>query len=85
MKTGSKAYFAPPPDNENAHCHRPRAAAQPAILNPRPLASPSPILIKRLGRADYEPAWHAMKDFTARRTVSTPDELRLLEHPPFYT
>ncbi len=85
MRTGSKAYVAPPPENENAHCHRLRTAAQPSILNARPLASLSPILIKRLGRVDYEPAWHAMKDFTARRTVSTPDELWLLEHPPVYT
>lgn len=51
-----------------------------SIPNPR-----SSILIKRLGRVDYATTWHAMKDFTARRTVNTPDELWLLEHPPVYT
>jgi len=42
-------------------------------------------VVKRLGRVDYAATWHAMKDLTARRTVNTPDELWLLEHPPVYT
>ena len=44
-----------------------------------------PIVVRRLGRVDYEPTWQAMRDFTARRDESSPDELWLLEHPPTYT
>ena len=43
------------------------------------------ISIKNLGRADYEPAVAAMREFTAGRDRATPDELWLLEHPPVYT
>jgi lipoyl(octanoyl) transferase len=39
----------------------------------------------RLGRVEYEPTWRAMRDFTARRTPDTPDEIWLLEHPPVFT
>ncbi|MDP1643998.1 MAG: lipoyl(octanoyl) transferase LipB [Thiobacillus sp.] len=42
-------------------------------------------IVRELGRVEYEPTWRAMQDFTARRTVDTPDELWLLEHPPVYT
>jgi lipoyl(octanoyl) transferase len=34
---------------------------------------------------DYEPAYQAMRDFTAKRTAETPDELWIVEHPPVYT
>ena len=44
-----------------------------------------PLLVKHLGCVPYESAWHAMQAFTAARTLSTPDELWLLEHPPVYT
>ena len=43
------------------------------------------LLLRQLGRVDYEPTWQAMKDFTATRTAQTPDELWLCEHPPVYT
>jgi lipoyl(octanoyl) transferase len=43
------------------------------------------IVVKRLGRAEYQPTWLAMRAFTAARNDSTPDELWLLEHPPIYT
>lgn len=43
------------------------------------------VIVRRLGRVDYEPTWRAMQDFTARRTPDTPDEIWLLEHPPVYT
>lgn len=33
----------------------------------------------------YEPVWRAMRDFTACRTASTPDQLWWLEHEPVYT
>jgi lipoyl(octanoyl) transferase len=43
------------------------------------------IVVKRLGRVEYLPTWQAMREFTQRRSESTPDELWLLEHPPVYT
>ena len=42
-------------------------------------------LLRRLGRVDYVPTWHAMQAFTAARTPDTPDELWLVEHPPVFT
>jgi len=41
--------------------------------------------VRRLGRVDYEPTWHAMQEFTATRTPETPDELWIVEHLPVYT
>ena len=43
------------------------------------------VIVRHLGRVDYEPTWRAMQDFTAQRTPDTPDEIWLLEHPPVYT
>jgi lipoyl(octanoyl) transferase len=43
------------------------------------------IVVKRLGRVEYSPAWEAMRTFTRSRDDSTPDELWLLEHQPVYT
>lgn len=43
------------------------------------------LIIRHLGRLDYEPAWRAMQDFTAARNEGTPDELWVLEHPPVFT
>ena len=43
------------------------------------------MIIKHLGRVDYEPTWHAMQAFTAIRGPDTPDEIWLLEHPPVFT
>jgi lipoyl(octanoyl) transferase len=43
------------------------------------------ILVKRLGRIAYLPVVEAMREFTARRDVATPDELWLVEHSPVYT
>jgi lipoyl(octanoyl) transferase len=43
------------------------------------------IVVKRLGRAEYLPTWHAMREFTRGRHDATPDELWLVEHPPVYT
>jgi lipoyl(octanoyl) transferase len=42
-------------------------------------------VIRRLGRAEYEPTWRAMQSFTEGRVADTPDELWLLEHPPVFT
>jgi lipoyl(octanoyl) transferase len=43
------------------------------------------IVVKELGVVEYQSALAAMRDFTARRTELTGDELWLLEHPPVYT
>lgn len=43
------------------------------------------VRVRRLGRAEYETTWHAMRDFTARRAADTTDELWLVEHPSVYT
>ena len=49
------------------------------------VGSQGAIVVRHLGRVDYEPIWRAMQDFTARRLPDTPDEIWLLEHPPVYT
>ncbi len=43
------------------------------------------VIIRRLGRSDYEPVWRDMQAFTQARTADTPDQLWLVEHPPLYT
>jgi lipoyl(octanoyl) transferase len=43
------------------------------------------IVIRVLGRQDYEPVWRAMQQFTDRRDSSTPDEIWFAEHPPVFT
>jgi lipoyl(octanoyl) transferase len=49
------------------------------------MATPNPLTIRHLGRADYEPVWRAMQAFTDERGPETPDELWLVEHPPVFT
>lgn len=41
--------------------------------------------VRELGSAPYLETWEAMRAFTDQRSVGTPDELWLLEHPPVYT
>ena len=41
--------------------------------------------IRALGRADYEPTWRAMQDFTRARDEATPDEIWFVEHPSVFT
>jgi lipoyl(octanoyl) transferase len=43
------------------------------------------VVIRKLGRADYVPTLAAMREFTAQRDESAPDELWLVEHSPVYT
>jgi lipoyl(octanoyl) transferase len=43
------------------------------------------VIIRRLGRVDYEPTWRAMQHFTEERGPATADEIWLLEHPPVFT
>ena len=43
------------------------------------------VRVVRMGMRPYEPTLQAMREFTARRSADTPDELWLLEHPPVFT
>ena len=43
------------------------------------------LVIKDLGRQEYEPLWRNMQSFTDTRGPSTPDELWFAEHPPVFT
>jgi lipoyl(octanoyl) transferase len=43
------------------------------------------VTLRTLGRVDYSAAFRAMQDFTRARTLQTPDEIWLLEHPPVFT
>jgi lipoyl(octanoyl) transferase len=43
------------------------------------------IVVKKLGCAEYQPTWQAMREFTRGRQDATPDELWLVEHFPVYT
>ncbi|WP_086983294.1 lipoyl(octanoyl) transferase LipB [Vibrio aphrogenes] len=49
------------------------------------IASPEHIIIRQLGRQDYEPVWQAMHRFTDERDAHTPDEIWLVEHNPVFT
>jgi lipoyl(octanoyl) transferase len=42
-------------------------------------------IVKRLGLADYESTYQAMRDFTQQRNSNAPDEIWILEHPPVFT
>jgi lipoyl(octanoyl) transferase len=41
--------------------------------------------IRKLGLADYQTVWTAMREFTEARTETTPDEVWLLQHPRVFT
>ena len=43
------------------------------------------IVVRNLGREDYEPLWRRMQSFTDERHAETADELWLAEHPPVFT
>ena len=43
------------------------------------------VVIRSLGRTDYEATWRAMQAFTGARDAATPDEIWLTEHSPIYT
>lgn len=43
------------------------------------------LLFRELGQRAYAPTLQAMRDFTAQRGATTPDEIWLLEHPPVFT
>ena len=46
---------------------------------------PPPLIVRRLGQADYLPTLEAMRTLTAERDASTADEIWLLEHPAVFT
>lgn len=43
------------------------------------------VLVRQLGKQDYEPIWRKMQNFTANRDATTEDEIWLLEHEPVFT
>jgi len=43
------------------------------------------LVVRSLGRQEYEPLWRAMQQFTDTRTQLTPDEIWFTEHPPVFT
>lgn len=43
------------------------------------------LVIRHLGRQDYEPVWHAMQAFTDQRDANQIDELWVVEHQPVFT
>ncbi|MBD1564136.1 lipoyl(octanoyl) transferase LipB [Vibrio sp. S12_S33] len=43
------------------------------------------LVVKRLGRQDYQPVWQAMHEFTDTRDETTPDQLWFVEHCPVFT
>jgi lipoyl(octanoyl) transferase len=43
------------------------------------------MIVRWLGRVEYEPTLREMQRFTDERNAATPDELWLLEHPPVFT
>ena len=47
--------------------------------------APRPLIVRHLGRRDYQPTWQAMRDFTDTRDASTASELWIVEHPPVFT
>jgi len=47
--------------------------------------APPALVVRSLGRRDYQATWEAMRRFTDERGPETPDELWLLEHPPVFT
>ena len=44
-----------------------------------------PVVVRDLGRTEYEPVFDAMRAFTTRRNEDTADELWLTEHEPVFT
>ncbi|MGF1745299.1 lipoyl(octanoyl) transferase LipB [Vibrio minamisatsumaniensis] len=43
------------------------------------------LIVKKLGRQDYEPVWKAMHRFTDERTDEDVDQVWLVEHNPVFT
>jgi lipoyl(octanoyl) transferase len=43
------------------------------------------LIVRHLGRVEYQPTWHDMQRFTDERGPASADELWFLEHPPVFT
>ena len=43
------------------------------------------LVVRSLGRQEYEPLWRGMQQFTDTRTSATPDEIWFAEHAPVFT
>ncbi len=43
------------------------------------------MIVRSLGRQEYEPLWRKMQHFTDERDTETPDEIWYTEHPPVFT
>ncbi len=43
------------------------------------------LIVRSLGRQEYEPLWRAMQRFTDQRDETSPDEIWFTEHPPIFT
>lgn len=43
------------------------------------------MIVRSLGRQDYEPLWRKMQRFTDERDADTADEIWYTEHPPVFT
>jgi len=43
------------------------------------------MIVRSLGRQEYEPLWRKMQRFTDERDAGTPDEIWYTEHPPVFT
>lgn len=43
------------------------------------------LIVRELGVQDYSSVWQQMQQFTDDRTVDTPDEIWLVEHPAVFT
>jgi len=64
---------------------RPYAHEREAPLRPAGGAARAAPRLRRLGLAEFQQTYAAMRQFTSARQADTPDELWLLQHPPVYT
>ena len=72
---------------QSESCQQPAEAVRamaPAVGAAPRATRPAP-RIRRLGLAEYQPTYAAMREFTSLRQRDTPDELWLLQHAPVYT
>ncbi|PYE26154.1 lipoyl(octanoyl) transferase [Paraburkholderia silvatlantica] len=60
-------------------------ASDPGAAAVASQAASSPIVVRWRGNEAYQTSFDAMREFTAARDASTPDEIWLVEHPPVFT
>lgn len=61
------------------------ATSAPSMFAPARADAAQDVIVRRLGKSDYDAVRGAMRTFTEGRTRSTCDEIWLVEHPPVYT